>query len=171
MQDGQVKKIGNNVIIYPFARIVNPQTVEIGDNTRIDDFVFINGGISTKIGRYVHIASFTSIIGGGSLEIGDCAALACGSRIITGTNTYKTGKRMSGSVPIEQQDVDRGRVLIGKDAFIGTNAVVLPNISIGEGAIIGSGSIVVNNVEPWTVNFGNPCRKMGVRPHLTVPDL
>jgi acetyltransferase-like isoleucine patch superfamily enzyme len=165
------KRLGKEVTIYPLAKIVNEQNVEIGDHSKIDDFVFINGGKGTRIGRYVHIASFVSIIGGGELEIGDYGAVACGARIITGTNTYKGGKRMSASLPPSQQGLEIGKVVIGKDAFIGTNVVVHPNVVIGEGAVIGSNGLVVHDVVPWSINVGSPCKKVGVREKVKLPDI
>jgi len=161
---------GEDVVIYPMARIVNPDRIDIGDGTRIDDFTFINGGQGIKIGRYVHIASFTSIIGGGELEIGDYVSLACGARIITGTHIPTGGKRMTASLPLDEQSVMRGKVVIGKDAFIGTNVVVHPDVTIGEGAVIGSNSLVLDDVEPWSINVGSPCRRIGTREKVDIPD-
>ena len=167
----RLKSCGEGVVIYPLAKIVKPEVIEIGDHSMIDDFTFINGGNGVIIGRYVHIASFTSIIGGGELLLGDYAAVACGSRIITGTDTYQGGKRMSAALPHEQRSVVLGKVIIEKDAFIASNVVVHPNVKIGEGAVIGSNSLVLKDVEPWSINVGSPCRKIGERPRVTVEDI
>lgn len=166
-----LKKCGNNVVIYEYAKIAKPEVVEIGSNSKIDDFTFIYGGRGIKIGKYVHIASFTSIIGGGKLVVGDYAAITAGCRLITGTDTYYNGKRMSAALPNEQRNVKLGKIIIGKDAFIGTNSIIFPDVIIGEGAVIGAGSIVNKDVEPWTINVGNPLRKIGKRPKLTVRDI
>lgn len=167
----RLKKCGQGVKIFPLAKIVKPEVIEIDDHSIIDDFTFIYGGDGIIIGRYVHIASFVSVIGGGELVIGDYADIACGSRILTGTDTYQGGKRMSSALPYEQRNVIRGKVVIGKDAFVGTNVVVHRNVTIGEGAVIGSNSLVLKNVEPWSINVGSPCRKIGERPRLVVPDI
>ena len=105
------------------------------------------------------------------LIIGDYVGIASGARIITGTDSYYGGKRMSGVLPEEQRNVIRGRVVIEKDAFIGTNAVIHPNVTIGEGAIIGSNGLVLNDVEPWSINVGSPCKKVGERPRVVVEDI
>lgn len=167
----RLKKCGQEVKIYPLVKIVKPEVIEIGDYSMIDDFTFIYGGKGIIIGRYVHIASFVSIIGGGELVLGDYADIACGSRILTGTDTYYGGRRMSTALPKEQRNVIVGKVVIEKDAFIGTNAVIQPNVRIGEGAIIGSNSLVLKDVEPWSINVGSPCKKMGERPKVVVPDI
>ena len=164
-------KCGEDVEIYPLAKIIKPNVVEIGEHSKVDDFTFIYGGSGIKIGRYVHIASFVSIIGGGELIVGDYVSIACGAKILTGTDTYYGGKRMSTALPEKQRNVIRGRVVIEKDAFIGTNAVVHPNVTIGEGAIIGSNSLVLKDVEPWSINVGSPCKKVGERPRVMVEDI
>ena len=125
-----LKKCGEYVKIYPLAKIVKLEMIEIDDHSVVDDFTFIYGGKGIKIGRYVHIASFVSIIGGGELILGDYTVLANGSRILTGTDTYYGGKRMSTALPEEQRNVIRGKVLPEKDLFVGTKAFVHPNVAI-----------------------------------------
>ncbi len=166
-----LKSCGQRVPIFPLAKIVRPEVIEIGDCSMIDDFTFINGGAGITIGRYVHIASFVSIIGGGELRVGDYADIACGARILTGTDTHRGGKRMSSALPDNHRNVVRGVVIIGKDAFVGTNVVIHPNVTIGEGAIIGSNNLVLRDIEPWSINVGSPCRKIGERPRIAVEDI
>jgi galactoside O-acetyltransferase len=162
----ELKKMGDKVKIYPFAKIIKPEVIEIGNNSMIDDFTLINGGNGITIGNYVHIASFVSVIGGGQLILGDYVVLACGVRILTATDTYYGGKRMSSALPEDQRNVIRDKVIIERDAFIGTNVVVHPNVKIGEGAVIGSNSLVLKDVEPWSINVGSPCKKIGIRPPI-----
>lgn len=61
-----------------------------------------------------------------------------------------------------------GDICVGKDAFVGARAFVLPNITIGEGAIVGACSVVCSDVEPFTVNAGNPCRLLSRRRRFVV---
>jgi len=165
------KKAGKNLKIFNTAKIIKPEVIEIGDFSEIDDFTFINGGRGIKIGRYVHISRFVSIIGGGELFLGDYTVLADGSRILTGTDTYYGGARMSTVLPIEQRNPNISFVKIDKDAFIGTNSIVHPGVIIGQGAIIGSNSLVLKDVEPWTINVGSPCKVIGKRPQVKLEDI
>lgn len=167
----QFKKKGKNIKIFKYAKIVKPEVIEIGDFSEIDDFTFIFGGIGIFIGRYVHISRFVSIIGGGKLYLGDYTVLADGSRILTGTDNYHGGYRMSTVLPEEQRNPKISYVRIEKDAFVGTNAIVHPGITIGEGAIIGSNSLVLKNIEPWTINVGSPCKIIGKRPKVKFEDI
>ncbi len=160
------KAIGEGVRILDWAKIIRAEVISIGEGTQIDDFTLIYGGRGITIGRYNHIASFVSIIGGGELITEDYVGLAAGCRIITGTQHYGDGKRMVPFVPREQQQVIVGRSIIRKDAFLGSNAIIYPNVTIGEGAIIAAGALVTKDIEPWTINMGVPTRVVGVRPKV-----
>lgn len=162
----RLKQVGSGVKIYDMAKIARPEVVEIGEGTQIDDFVFINGGRGVCIGRYNHIASFVSVVGGGELVTGDYVGIAAGARIVTGTHHYGDGKRISPLIAQEDQCVIRGVVVLEKDVFVGTNAIIHPDVTIGEGAIIGSGGLVLGDVEPWTINVGVPARVIGTRPRV-----
>jgi acetyltransferase-like isoleucine patch superfamily enzyme len=47
-------------------------------------------------------------------------------------------------------------VRIGKQAFIGPGAIILPDVEIGEGAVVTAGSVVTSSVPAMTVVQGNP---------------
>ncbi|MGD1048875.1 MAG: acyltransferase [Candidatus Krumholzibacteriaceae bacterium] len=50
------------------------------------------------------------------------------------------------------------RVRIGRGAYIGVNAIILPGVTVGEGSIVGAGSVVTKDVPPYSVAVGNPAR-------------
>jgi len=50
----------------------------------------------------------------------------------------------------------RRGVRIGKRAFVGPGAILLPDVEIGDGAVVTAGSVVTNSVPPMTVVQGNP---------------
>jgi serine acetyltransferase len=47
-------------------------------------------------------------------------------------------------------------VTIGRDAFVGAGALILPGVVIGEGAVVAAGSVVTRSVPPRTMVQGNP---------------
>jgi acetyltransferase-like isoleucine patch superfamily enzyme len=49
-------------------------------------------------------------------------------------------------------------IRIGRNAWIGFDACILPGVTIGEGSIIGARSVVTQSVPPFTVAAGNPAR-------------
>lgn len=161
-------RLGREAVVYPTALIVHPEQLELGDHSSIDDFVFLNAGGGATIGRYVHVACHVSVIGGGGLVVGDYAVLATGCRILTATDTFEGGARMSTHLPDEHRCVRSGRVVIGRDAFVGANAVVMPGVEIGEGAVAGAGAVVTTDLEPWTVYVGSPARARRHRPRPPV---
>jgi acetyltransferase-like isoleucine patch superfamily enzyme len=161
-----LKFCGHDVVVYEMARLIKPEVIEIGDGTQIDDFTLINGGRGIKLGRYNHITSFVSVIGGGELITGDYVGIASGCRILTGTHTHQNGKRMISRVPAEQQEILIGRIVLGKDVFLATNVVVMPNVTIGEGTMVSAGSVVTKDLPPWSICAGSPARVVGERPRV-----
>jgi len=157
-------QVGQDVTIWPMAKIVAPEVISIGDSVIIDDFVFIMGGQTTKIGSFVHIASFTSITGGGELIMEDFTGLSGGVRIYTGNEDYSGGCLTNPSVPFPYRIPSRSFVHIKKHAIIGANTVILPGVVIGEGAAIGANSLVTKDCEPWKIYFGSPAKAIKNRP-------
>lgn len=51
-----------------------------------------------------------------------------------------------------------GLVEIGNKTFIGSGAIILPNVKIGDNCIVGAGSIVTKDVPSGNVVAGNPAR-------------
>lgn len=47
-------------------------------------------------------------------------------------------------------------VKIGRGAFVGAGALILPGVTIGEGAVVSAGSVVTRSVAPFTMVQGNP---------------
>ncbi len=55
-------------------------------------------------------------------------------------------------------------LIIGHDVWIGANVIILPSCSsIGDGAVIGAGSIVTDDVLPYSISAGNPCKYIKMR--------
>lgn len=54
-------------------------------------------------------------------------------------------------------------VVIEDYAWIGTRAMILPNVTIGRGAVVAAGSVVTRDVPPMTVVAGVPARPVGTR--------
>ena len=164
-------QVGQDVIIWPEAKIIHPEVIAIGDSVIIDDFVLIMGGKSTQIGSFVHIASFTSITGGGELVMEDFTGLSGGVRVYTGNEDYSGGCLTNPSVPYPYRLARRSFVHIKKHAIIGANTVILPGLVIGEGAAIGANSLVTKDCEPWKIYFGSPAKAIKTRPQDKILEL
>jgi galactoside O-acetyltransferase len=164
-------QVGQDVTIWPQAKIVAPHAVTIGDSVIIDDFVFLMGGERTRIGSFIHIASFTSVTGGGEFVMEDFSGLSGGIRIYTGNEDYSGNCLTNPAVPPPYRIPIRSFVRIGKHAIIGANAVILPGVTVGEGAVVGANSLVTKNCDPWTVYAGTPAHRIKTRPGERIREL
>ena len=164
-------QVGQDVTIWPMAKIVKPEAIYVGDSVIIDDFVFIMGGESTQIGSFVHIASFTSVTGGGGLTMEDFSGLSGGVRIYTGNEDYSGRCLTNPAVPHPYRIPIRSFVRIGKHVIVGANAVILPGVALGEGVVVGANSLVTKNCDPWTMYAGTPARPIKARPKERILEL
>ena len=164
-------QIGQDVTIWPLAKIVSADVISIGDSVIIDDFVFLMGKTRSIIGSFVHIASFTSITGGGEFVMEDFAGLSGGIRVYTGNEDYLGESLTNPAVPQPYRVPIRSFVHIKKHAIIGANTVILPGVTIGEGTAIGANSFVTKDCEPWTIYIGSPARPIRHRPREIILEL
>lgn len=134
--------IGNNVFFQgdDYIYALNSGKLIIGDNTGFNFFVMVDAsdGGTVKIGRDVLIAS----------------------HVVIRSSNHNFDNR---NIPINKQGHTPGAIIIEDDVWIGTSAVILPNVAIGKGAIIAAGAVVTKNVEPYTIVAGVPAGKIGER--------
>jgi len=154
---------GNDVHIYPYVVIVNPLNLSLGEHIVISEFVHMMVGEGSKLEGYNHIAASCVIGGGGEFTMGKFSNVSGGCRIYTGTDDFHGEALIGPTVPGAFRKVRRSYVRIGPYAILGAGVIVMPGVNIGEGAVIGAGSLVLKDVEAWTVNVGNPLRKINVR--------
>lgn len=125
---------------------------EIGENCYIEPPLHSNFG-----GRHVHLGK--NVYGNFNLTLVDDADIYIGDNCMFGPNvTVATAGH-----PIEPELRSQGLqynmpVHIGKNVWIGANAVVLPGITIGDDVVIGAGSVVTKDIPAGVVAIGNPCR-------------
>lgn len=94
----------------------------------------------------------------GKVVIEKYATIYRGVKILTHKHRWPTKERR-----LLQNKVERVNLIIGRDVFIGQEAMILAIESIGEGAIIGARAVVTKNVPPFEIWAGNPARKVGER--------
>jgi acetyltransferase-like isoleucine patch superfamily enzyme len=142
----------------------------------LKEFAYIDKGVkimskNALVGRRVHIAPRVFISGGGEFEIEDYACIATNSNIITSTEVLKDGARCSGPmVSVEQRNVLRGKVLIKKDAFVGANVTILPNVIIGVGSVCAAGITVSKSTDDWGIYLGAKTQKLAEREQVKHKD-
>ena len=159
----EIKKMGKNVIIGKTVRIRYPELVEIGDNVIIDDFTYI----STKLILHnnVHISSGCKIIGGksSSVEMYEFSTLAPNVVLSAGSDDYLSGIATP-MIPSEfKGDAIIGRIIIKKHCIVGSNSVILPNVTLNTGSTVGALSLVKDDTYMWSVYAGIPAKKKKIR--------
>lgn len=167
------RSVGKNVLISEKCSVIGSQHISIGDNVRIDDFctlVAANGFI--EIGSNVHIGGYCYLGASNGIKMHDFSGLSQGVRIYSASDDY-SGKYLTNPTVPQFITVDgevvrltggkQGTVTLEKHAIIGSNSVVLPNVTLKEGAAVGATSLVKRNCKPWTVYFGSPARMVGPR--------
>ena len=118
----------------------------IGNNVYIgEDFIIIDdlGDIDSQF----------------NLSIGDRVAIS--PRVTFVMHTQPNESRI-----VPYVNSHKGSITIDSDAWIGTGAVILPNVTIGEGAVVGANSVITKNVAPYTVVGGVPAHLIKL---VTVP--
>ncbi|MGB4610434.1 MAG: hypothetical protein WBH77_07400 [Saccharofermentanales bacterium] len=153
------KHLGKDVMISTKANIYQPERFSIGDYSRIDDYCVILGDVT--LGAHVHITMFCHIGGGPfGVTVGDFVSIGCKSMIITHSDDYSLEHLHSVTVPNEYRGGDEGPIEIKQYSMIGTNALIMPDVTIGEGVTVGANSIIKHDLEEWHLYAGFPLRKI-----------
>jgi len=140
---------------FDYLKIVGLDKIDFGHDIIIDDFVLIYASGNIKIGNFVHIASFVTITGGAPISIGDFCAISHGTKVISGSDDFKSWGFGNSTISEKYRNVKRQPINIGNFCIIGANSVILPGVTIGEGVAIGANSVVTKDLEPWGVYVGN----------------
>ena len=62
-------------------------------------------------------------------------------------------------IAVDDKDaIGTREVVLGKDCFIGCNALILKGTKIGDGSVVGAGSVVCGEFPSGVVIGGNPAR-------------
>ncbi len=151
----KLKRCGENVKIYPTAKIVQAENLELGNNVTIGDFCFINAGKHTVIGDNSQLNAYASIIGGGKTYILNDVCISYYACLINGTDT-PSAKYMVDARPLTERKVVKGKITIEPCAFIGAHAIISvsdkkPEILIGMNSVIGAGTFINDDIPPNTI--------------------
>ena len=133
---------GNNVYIGFNCKLFasNKSKIEIGDKFTCNSNVMINSR------------------GIGEIKIGKNVLIGPNSVLRSNNHNYKIFQK-----PINEQGMSEGKISIEDDVWIGSNVVILPNVTIGKGSIVAAGAVVTSNVESFTIVGGVPATQIGIR--------
>jgi len=121
-------RIGPGCRIYPRVTVWAPWNLECDGNACVADGV--------------------ELYNPAPILLGERSVVSQGAYLCTASHDYE--KRL---FPLVAK-----AIRVGRDAWIGARAMVLPGCEIGEGCVIGLGSVVTRSTPAWSVCAGNPCR-------------
>lgn len=102
---------------------------------------------NVRIGRNVIVMPGCLMMSAGGITIEDGAMIAANVQLISNNHDL-----------YERQVITCRHVRIGKNAWIGAGATILPGVTIGDNAVVGAASVVTRDVAPDTIVAGNPAR-------------
>lgn len=186
------KKKGGIVLVGKGVRIRNPSHISYDGRLILEDYCEIQGISQQGIifGNNVSVGSFTVVrpsgyysrqIGQG-LVVGDNSSLGincyigCGGGVTIGKNVMmgpyvsihsENHNHSEDNVPMKDQGVSRGKVVIEDDCWLGAGSRILSGVTIGQGSIVAAGAIVTKSCPPYSKLAGVPAKIISKRQKLS----
>ena len=144
------------------ASIAEPATVRlpllrqhlgaVGGDVVIRPPFFCDYGYNIRIGANVFLNFNCVILDVCEVTIGDATQIGPAVQIYAADHPRDPQERRAG--------LELGRpVRIGRNAWIGGGAIILPGVTIGDDAIVGAGAVVTRHVPQGATVMGNPARQ------------
>ena len=141
----------------PYTDEYNALAEELFGHDVFADGGFVMPGLTgvcfdhVKLGRGVKIMNNCLMMARGGITIDDNAMVAANAQLIS--NNHDLHDRMQ---------LTCKPVHIGKNAWIGAGATILPGVTVGDNAVVAAGAVVTKDVAPNTIVGGNPAKLIRV---------
>ena len=139
--------------------------LEMGDRVNLSgrsSFYFMSGMDDTPeivVGDNVFIGNACTFSAAASIQIKTHALISACVRVHDNDGHPVDAESRRVGKPITVDEV--APVIIGENAWIGAQVIILKGVEIGENAIVGAGAVVTHDVPPNSVVAGNPARQIG----------
>jgi acetyltransferase-like isoleucine patch superfamily enzyme len=139
--------------IHQPTQIIEDEQLELADSSRIDSFCLLNctGGVEIESESCIHAGSH--VIGTGCLDMGPRAVITYNCVVLT--STADLAYPASSVVPEEQRRGLTGDIRLKRETFVGSGAVIMPDVTLHEGAAAAANTYVDEDIPPWTVRLPN----------------
>lgn len=106
-----------------------------------------------EIGKDVYIGSLVVLDDAYPeyIRIGDHVQLSAGAKILAHDSSFR-------NVFEKNLPTHIGPVVIRRNVYVGSGALILPGVTIGENTIIGAGAVVTSDIPPRSVAVGVPAK-------------
>ena len=122
---------------------------EIDDSFRLFPPFYTDFGKNIRLGKNVFINACCCFQDQGGIDVGDGTLI--GHRVTLATINH-------GLPPDERHIHHVAPIVIGKNVWIGSGAIIVAGVTIGDGAIVAAGAVVSKNVEAGTIVGGVPAK-------------
>ena len=103
----------------------------------------------------VYLGPYVTVYGHGGVEIGSDTLVSMHATILSSNHAIP---------PIDQKIREQPDELlptkVGRDVWIGANAVILGGVTVGDGAVVAAGAVVNRDVEAGAIVAGVPAREV-----------
>lgn len=141
--------IGNNVRIYNL-KVTGTGSIILSDNIEVRDlYIHVGDNGRVEISRDVFIGVSCKFIIYDSLKIGD-GTLVSPDVMIIDNNHIRNSELISHS------GLDKERITIGSNCWIGAKSIIGKGVDIGDNTTIGAMSFLNKNAEPDSLYVGIP---------------
>jgi acetyltransferase-like isoleucine patch superfamily enzyme len=147
---------------YNYSHVTPRRALTLGAGVALSPTISFSHAARISIGARSHIGTRCMLWAGperGRIDIGETCLFGPGVFVTAATYRFRDGS------PVTQQPMTEAHVTVGKDVWIGANAVILPGAQIGDSAIIGAGAIIRGPVAPGAIIAGPTSTELGHRFH------
>lgn len=130
-----------------YDRLMHTLFPTMGENSTVHTPLTAIRPHMVKIGSNVVVMPGCLMMSAGGITIDDGVLIAANVQLISNNHDL-----------YERQIITCRPVCIGKNAWIGAGATILPGVTVGENAVVGAGSVVTKDVSANTIVAGNPAR-------------
>jgi len=154
------RNVGNYTYVDPSVQIFGWEHVTLGESSILSEGCWLNASVRDGrpdriiIGDFCHIGRRNYFSTGGQIHVKDfgftgidCHFLGCGHNVESPMIPYLVSGLSDGAA-----------IEIGVNCWLTTSVTVLEGVVIGFGSVIGARALVVENVPPFSLALGTPCR-------------
>ena len=149
------RAIGSKIIIGANSKFVSSRNVNVAGISQHCILATLSSTSIIKIGENCNFSG-TVLVAATSIDIGDYCNFGANVKV------YDTDFHVEDPILRRQQTspclANTRPVKIGKDVWIGSDAMILKGVTIGDEAIIGAGSVVTKDVPSRHIVAGNPAK-------------
>ena len=143
-----------------YSHVAERRKVTCGAGARLAPNVSLANGERVQIGERANIGARCHLWAGdgvGRVVVGDDALLAPEVFLTASNYAIEPG------LVVMNQAKEEANVVIGRDVWLGTRAVVTAGVTVGDGAIVAAGAVVTRDVAPGAIVGGVPAKVIGWR--------